>query len=188
MLNEVDLYEDQFFEIDSFEEFDDIELEDLHLSCDMMKTFNNSHKKISALDYCKQSTILQSISNEPTILQSQINSILAILSLKNLEKELPIVYDTLNKFVGFLSKLLDFTELLTSLQLLENILTHSKLNNLNDGAIDFVVNYLVAILKDLESWLFHVFIKKDAVDVFYINASSLNSCIQLEAYIKQSFK
>jgi hypothetical protein len=35
------------------------------------------------------------------------------------------------------------------------------------------------------AWKDHVFVEQDAVDVFYINASLLNSCIQLEALLKK---
>lgn len=184
MTEMLELNEEQFFEIDSFEEFDDIEFDAQHCSHDMMITFNNSHKKISALDYFEQSKSIENIRFELPDLQSKIASIILNLEKNHLD-EIVVMHSTIESFTKFLGQFLEFCELLTSLNLLENILNNPQLKTINDQSKQFIAHYLIAIWKDLEEWLLHVFVKKDAVDVFYINASSLNSCIQLESYIKK---
>jgi len=79
---------------------------------------------------------------------------------------------------------MDFYELSTSLVMLKGVLDNVDYSIANEKNKDFIALYLKAILTDLTNWKEHVFISKDAIDVFYINASSLNSCIQLESYIK----
>lgn len=53
---------------------------------------------------------------------------------------------------------------------------------------DIIANFLKAILDDLIDWQHHVFIEQDTLDVFYINASVLSSCMQLELIIKNAYE
>ena len=62
---------------------------------------------------------------------------------------------------------------------------HSLIDDLKDT---IEANEHLGFLNDLRDWKDHVFIEQDAVDVFYINASALNSCIQLESYIKTNIQ
>ena len=44
---------------------------------------------------------------------------------------------------------------------------------------EIFVNFIIAFFSDLLEWVKHVFVEKDAVDVYYLNASLYNSYIQL---------
>ena len=46
-----------------------------------------------------------------------------------------------------------------------------------------IIEFLRAIFSDLSQWKEHVFITQDAVDVFYINASVINSYVQLKGLL-----
>ena len=50
----------------------------------------------------------------------------------------------------------------------------------------FIVKYIENLLKDIRQWKINVFEEKDAIDVYYINASILNSALSLKELIKQN--
>jgi hypothetical protein len=50
---------------------------------------------------------------------------------------------------------------------------------------DKFINYLLAIMFEIEDWIKNVFIEKTAKDVAYINASILNSVYELKKVIQK---
>ena len=91
----------------------------------------------------------------------------------------------LEKYATFLNTFTDFIELSTSLSMLISIIRKINIDSLDDDRKIFILNYIKALIEDLQDWKEHVFVLQDAIDIFYINASSLANCMQLENYLKK---
>ena len=144
------------------------------------------HKKIPASEFLKDYPDLTYILEDIEDLEHDISHVVDTLDASNIIDNLEELENILSNYARFLNTFIDFYELATSLNLLTKVLGKTDFNSLDDKALNFIANFIVAILKDLQDWKEHVFIAQDAIDVFYINASALNSCIQLESYIKNN--
>ena len=151
-----------------------------------MQTFNESHKRVPSSEFLKDYPDLYYILDDLDDLDYEVNEIIDCLDEANLEEDVYTIANIFESYSVFLNIFSSFYELSTAMQLLRNVLLNTNLENLDGKSRMFVSKFIVAILEDLQKWKDHVFIVQDAVDVFYINASALNSCIQLESYIKSN--
>jgi CheY-like chemotaxis protein len=176
----------------TFNEFaSDFELssyDDLKVDKNLMKSFNQSCKQISAKEFFKNETNLEYILNDIDEINDKTAQLISMLYTNNIFENINGIIDILNKYIKSLSVFIDFVEISISLQLFIDILTALYENQekvkFEEKDKEYMVNLLKAILEDLSHWNNHVFIIQDAINVFYINASSLNSCIELEHFIK----
>jgi len=185
------LEEDEFLDFDDFDDFDDndgFDLDSADIQKDMMDRFNQSHKKIPAKEFLAEYPNLEYILADLSDLDESINDILDYLESDTLQNNIAIIVELLKQYSIFLNNFVDFYELSTSLNLLSELLENSNFDLLQQEHKEFISLFIKAILQDLLDWKEHVFIVQDAVDVFYINASILNSCIQLESYIKTNLQ
>ena len=181
-----DEFEDDFLDFDDFDDFDDFAGEETSIQKDMMDKFNESHKKVPASVFLEDYPNLDYILEDMSDFDNDIHTIVDFLDYDNLSAEIDTVCELLQKYSTFLNSFMDFFELSTSLKLLSGVLENTNLDKLDQKNKEFIASFIKAILQDLQDWKDHVFVTKDAIDVFYINASSLNSCIQLESYIKNN--
>ena len=180
--------EDDFLDFDEFDDFDDLDdfnSDEISEQKDMMDKFNQSHKKVPASEFLKDYPDLTYILQDIDEIEDDINEIIDTLDVTNIFNKIDEVIYVFNNYERFLNSFVDFYELATSLNMLENIIKNTDFTKFDEKKLQFIVNFIVAILKDLQNWKEHVFVLQDAVDVFYINASTLNSCIQLEALLKK---
>ena len=169
---------------DQFVDFD--EESEIENQKDMMKNFNESHKMISANDFFEDYNGLEihDFVDDLNFIENSIYACIDELDGDNLSMKLLDVLDALGLYARFFNNFSEFMEISVALQLLQRVLNNTPFYELEPKKRTFVSKYIVAILNDLVDWKNHVFIDKDAVDVFYINASLLNSCIQLESMLK----
>ncbi|RLA80326.1 MAG: hypothetical protein DRG78_11205 [Epsilonproteobacteria bacterium] len=182
--------DDEFKDFDDFEDFDEFtdfydEDEDFDIDTELMDEHNKSHKQIPASEFLKDFNsieyMLEDLEDVSELLSELITSIDAE-SMNDFKEDIECI---LNKYKFFLDGLHDFDELSSSLSLLNNSVSNIDFKTLDSKKAIFAVEFIKAIFIDLSEWKEHVFIKKDAVDVFYVNASVLNSCIQLQNFIKR---
>jgi CheY-like chemotaxis protein len=168
---------------DEFMDFDDedSEIED-HKG--MMNEFNKSHKQIPASEFLLDYPDIDEQVEELEFIEGAVYEHIDTLNENNLSSELVYVLDTLDQYSRFFNIFTEFQELSTAMTLLMRVLNNTEFYMLDPKHKKFIAEYLIAILNDLVEWKNHVFVDQDAIDVFYINASLLNSCIQLEAMIK----
>ncbi len=176
---------DDFDDFNDFEDFDEFESDEIDKQKDMMNKFNMSHKKITSQEFLEDYPDLDYILEDVMDIENDLSHAIDTLDEDNLMENIILLEDVLEKYSRFLNTFLDFYELATSLNILVKVLTHSDIASLDQKSRKFIAGLLAATLNDLRDWKDHVFIDKDAVDVFYINASSLSTCIQLESYIKK---
>ena len=173
-----DDFGDQFIDFD-----EDSEIENQK---EMMKNFNQSHKMLSAVEFLSEYHGLEvgDYVDDLNFIENSIYSCIDELDGDNISMKLLDIIDALGLYARFFNNFTEFMEISIALQLLQRVLNNTPFYELESKKRTFVSNYIVAILTDLVDWKNHVFVDKDAVDVFYINASLLNSCIQLESILK----
>jgi CheY-like chemotaxis protein len=181
---------EEFMDFDEFDDFDndfmdldnDSQIEDQK---QLMEDFNESHKKVSASDFLLEYPYIDEYVEDLNLIESRIYFYLDELNGENLNSNLIDILDIFDMYANFFNSFSEFTEISTALQLLRRVLNNTPLGELTSKKKDFTARYLLEILNDMVAWKDHVFVEQDAVDVFYINASLLNSCIQLEALLKK---
>lgn len=172
---------DEFFDFDEFDEFED-DLEDEEK--DNMELLNKSHSQINATEFLKDYDDLDYILEDIDEIDELLVDIVESLDIDSFEKYKNEVSNVLNLYGVFLHSLSDFDQLATSLTYTKDIILDLDLMSIENKKRGFVIEIIRAILKDISAWKEYVFIKKDAIDVFYINASAYNSCIQLKNLIQ----
>lgn len=173
-----DDFGDQFLDFDD----EDSAIEDQK---QMMANFNSSHKMVHANEFLALYPDIFDAVDDLEFLEGDVYNHIDHLDAENLSDEILSVLDVLSHYASFFIKFVEFQELSTAIELLMRVLNNTPVYGFDEKTRRFVADYLVAILNDLVVWKNHVFINQDAVDVFYINASLLNSCIQLEALLKK---
>jgi CheY-like chemotaxis protein len=188
-LNSEDNFEDDFLDFDEFEDFDALEDSDdkvINTQKEMMDDFNKSHKQVSAEEFLEDHIGLSYIVDELNEVQTDIEECIDILYEGNIDSKIDDVISTLNQYSRFLNEFIEFQEPSMALTLLTRILETTDFDLIDDSHNHLISEYIKGILTDLIQWKEHVFVLQDAVDVFYINASLLSSCIQLETILKKS--
>jgi two-component system response regulator (stage 0 sporulation protein F) len=180
-LEEDDNYEDGdfFFDFGEDDEFADGSVDD---ALGKMEHFNETHKKITSIEFLSEYSDLEinSILSDIDTLNHDILDLIAILYDENLDEQKNHIIEVLLAFGEFLDNFDEFNELNTTLSLIIKHLENKDYTQFNTKNRHKVSEFIKAILSDLINWKNHVFIEKDATDVYYINASMLNNSIQLE--------
>lgn len=171
-----------FGEEDLFEELGESKIDSYLLE---MENFNESHKKVSANDFLKNFADyeLEIFYDEIDDMKDMIKEHIDILYEGNVERESEYILKTLEKLSSFLNHFGDFYELSTTIGLLHLQLKRLEYEDISEKSKEYISEFIKAILGDANNWFDFVFITQEAVDVYYINASMLNSCVQLQAII-----
>ncbi|MEA3354223.1 MAG: response regulator [Campylobacterota bacterium] len=179
--------DDEFLDFDDEDEFFDFDDEDddsIGIQKHMMDDFNQSHKKISAIEFLKDYEVLDYMIEELDEIEEDVYEHIDTLYSDNLQDSIESIIFTISKYSHFLNTFLEFQELSTSLNLLSRMLERSDFTDTDERKRTLIAEFIKSMLNDLVKWKNHVFVDKDAQDVFYLNASLLNSCIQLEDILK----
>ena len=167
------------FDLDENEEDED----EIEHSKELMDAFNDSHKKVSAHEFLSLYKDDGIDEEELAELEEELDIIVSsILYDEDLEGEVPEIIYILEKYNRFLYMFSEFEELCKVINALVELLNNIEFSSLKRKKL--VSKFIVAIIEDLDDWKEHVFILKDAVDVYYINASILNSYVQLNDIVK----
>ena len=180
----VDDEQDDFFDFDEDDEFMDFDNDDeIDHSKELMDAYNDSHKKVTAKEFLSFYSEQGIDSEEFTELEEELDTLIShILFDDNLKENLPEVIDILEKYNRFLYMFSEFEELSKVIYGLVELLNNINFDTLKRTKM--TSKFIVAIIEDLFDWKEHVFVLKDAVDVYYINASILNSYVQLKDIVK----
>lgn len=171
--------DDDFF--DPFEDFDD--------DCPVQD--NNlvpNNTKISAKEFLKNVDNIDLTIEQFNEIEFDLYKMMNGLEASTLKMSIPTISETINMYASVLSEFVEFYELSMALRTLENVLNEVNFNEtipLSDQ--EKIAMFIKAMLNDLINWLNHVFVIQDSIDVFYINDSISNSCVQLENMIKSIY-
>jgi CheY-like chemotaxis protein len=171
-------FEDDFFDFD--EEFED----DIEHNTNDMDNYNASHKKISAAEFLSTFGDDEVHLEDLSELEEGLDQVIAnIIQNGNLETERTEVIVILNQYRRFLFLFSEFEELSAVISNIVTLITDINFDKLKNKKN--VSNFIVSIIDDLIKWKEHVFVVQDAIDVYYINASILNSSIGLKNLIEK---
>jgi CheY-like chemotaxis protein len=164
-------------------EFDD-ECEISQEKQEILEEFNKTHIALSALEFLEDVENLDYLIEETNYIEEDINLIIDNLAVDNLESYIEPIVESINKYASILNGFESFYYLSVALRNLSTILVQIDCEIIPSQKMELVIVIIQAILEDLASWREHVFIKKDAIDVHYSNASLINNCMQLKELVR----
>jgi len=178
------IIEEEDFEFnfeDMVEEYTITEIEKENIN-----TFNKAHGDLSALEFLKDYDNLDYILEEVEEIDFFLEEIITSLEVYNFEDYKIRLNEVLRKYASFTNSLSSFGDMSTSFSLLNNIIENANFYSFNEKKQYYIVEIVKSILEDLKNWKNFVFVEKTANDVYYINASVLTNCIQLQNIFKSS--
>jgi len=177
-----DKTDDDFMEFDDFDDFDDFGDENTNAEKNMMNSLNQTHQSMNAKDFLAQFSDveidLEEIHEIEEYLHKVIYNLEHITCLESYKDEL---LESFEKYKTFLNTFSEFYEIYTIITNLITMIQTSDLSTVKNQK--YIMGFLVALISDLIEWQNHIFIKEDASDICYMNASILNSYIQLKNII-----
>ena len=181
--------DDDFFDFEDDDEFMDFEDEEIkedgvEHSKELMDAYNQSHKQVTADEFLELYSAFGYDVEELSELEEELDSLVAsILYDEDLEDKMPDIVSLLGKYNSFLYMFSEFEELCKVLYAMIELLNTTDFASLKRKKM--VAKFIIAIIEDLVDWKEHVFVLEDAVDVYYINASILNSFVLLKDVINK---
>jgi len=172
--------DDSFFDFDELEEFDG----NVKFDKDAMLKLNKSHQKLPANEFLARYDESEFDEADIQDLEDSLNEMIFKLEdAQSLEENKYIIIDTFEVYHKFLIQFSEFEELYNVVFNILELIKTFDLDEVKNSKM--FAKFLIAIANDLIEWERHVFIDKDTVDIFYINASLYNSHLQLDRLIKQ---
>jgi CheY-like chemotaxis protein len=176
------IYNEQYGVVDDidFDEFDNFD--DFEYFEDAESSFN-SHVKQTAVEFLNEFDNIEYILNDIEEIDDLVEELVSLLNVENFELKKSYIEEVLRKYITFFDSLLSFEELSSALKILRDHINDVEIQTYDMLQQTYIVELIKAIFEDIFKWKHHVFVEKDATDVFYINASALNDCKQLETII-----
>jgi len=160
-------------EFDDFYDFDDDDIQDV-------TDANITHKKIPAKQFLEDYEDLSYILNDIDEIDESLTNIIESLDVDTLRMLKDDIQNILSVYINFIKGFSDFDELSNAIYTISTIIDNLNLTSFHSQSQTYIIEFIRAILSDISNWKEHVFVKQDAVDVFYINASVINSYVQLK--------
>lgn len=174
---------DEFEEFDEFDEFEDFEEEGIAHSTELMDAYNQSHKKITSEEFLAEYEDIGIDTDRLDDLEEDFDALIASMLYDDINDRLPDIIDLLDGYNKFVFIFNEFEELHKVIFAIIKLLEETDFSTMKRK--DMAVKFIIAILEDLVDWREHVFVLQDAVDVYYINASILNSYVLLKDIINK---
>jgi len=161
---------------DDFEEFYTVEDSNDFYN----KTDRATHIKVSAKEFLKEYDNLQYMLEDIEDINDMLNEIILNLDFSYFKKCQINIEITLMKYITFLNSLGSFHKFASALTILNNHIKSIDIDEYDNLKASFIIEIIRAILEDISLWKDNVFVNQDTNDVYYINASVLSNCRQLE--------
>jgi len=180
---------DETIEDDDFFDFDEMEVESDTIDNQkmIMDTFNESHTKLSSEELLKEYDYLRDdiyldLEEIDCLVMNNFNLEEENLDLIEMKKDIQQFFEL---YSSFLHQFSEFSELYKSISSLSDLVNDLELENYEEEDKELIGIYIKSIIMDLLDWKEHVFIAHDAGDVFYANASLLNSYIEVKKLLQE---
>ena len=185
---------EEFIDFDEFDQCDNnqvVQSEHLH----HMDSFNKSHHNLSAKEFIQEidERKLEMLVSGLSSVEKEMRILLLKITQENILGIIKDVVFAVKKLIVALKSVERFSELITSLKIFNEILSQLQKDQelqlkLTKDTNKRIIMFISAIIEDILDWKNHVFITQEAADVFYINASSLNSCVEFEYFVKNRLR
>lgn len=173
---------------DDFFDFDEMEIESDTIDNQkmIMDTFNESHIKLSTEELLNEYAYLMDdiqldLEEIDCLVMNNFNLEEENFDLIDMKKNLQQFFQL---FSTFLHQFSEFTELYKAISSLSELVNDLELENYEEEDKELIGIYIKSIIMDLIDWKEHVFVAHDAGDVFYANASLLNSYIEVKKLLQ----
>jgi len=176
------IQDDDFFDFDESEK----ESNTINNQQEIMENFNNSHIKLSSEEFLKEydyltDDIYMDLEEIDCLIMNSFNLDEDTLDLDYMKKYIQEFFEL---FSSFLHQFSEFDELYKAISSVSELIANLNIEELDDENKELLGIYIKAIMMDLIDWKGHVFITHDAGDVFYANASLLNSYIEVKKLLQ----
>ncbi|MBL0708489.1 MAG: response regulator [Sulfurimonas sp.] len=171
-----------------------------------LKKIKEVEKEVTKIDDETKSILSKTHLDNPTaqqyVAQTAISIMPKIESLEKIEDSLgeliisferepskesmEIVCVQLDAYCSVIELLTEFDHLVFAVKTLLEFLRNLENEQLKSDKIKNFVSQLLNLLSDLASWREMVFVKQEAIDIHYLDASLLSSCLQLEAIFEEN--
>ncbi len=177
---------DEFFDFYDFDEdesfgFDNDSNDDAK---EEMQKYNEAHSKITAIEFLKDYDDVDYMLKDIEEIDEMMIEVIEYLDISSFDKYKSEINDVLTMYSTFLNSLSNFDQLSTSFINTRDLIIELDISSYPEKKAGYIIEFIRVILKDISAWKEYVFITKDAVDVYYINASAYNSCIQLKDLVE----
>jgi CheY-like chemotaxis protein len=179
--------EEEYFNNDFFD-FDEEEDSVCNYK-DITTEYNTSHPTLSAKEFLEDIDNLEHIIEDTAEIENDLERVISNLDIHTLERDSVLISECLGKYASMLNGFVEFFELSVALRSLSNIVLEVDFSyNMSENYKENIIRFIKAILQDISNWRDMVFVQQTAIDVYYLNASALSSCIQLRNMIKESYE
>ncbi len=96
-----------------------------------------------------------------------------------------VICEKFNDYYMIIEQLHSFGHLVFAIKSLLEFLNSMDDEKLKSENLKTFTSLLLTLLNDLESWRDIIFIKQEAIDIHYLDASLLSSCLQIEAIFEE---
>ncbi|MEA3290515.1 MAG: response regulator [Campylobacterota bacterium] len=185
-LNDIEFERFDIDDIFDFEIIDD-ENEDNKNDSFLDKIFFKSYEKLSADEFLESYPYIE---DDLMNFSEELDRVrFELLSECDNEIYFKDNYNTIIEFcdesIVFLEKFYELSDMKELFEEFKRILEMVDISNLSSKEELIIGKFVEAIVLDLFDWKEHIFFKKDAVDIYYINQSFADSCKGLENIIKR---
>lgn len=179
--SEQEYFDDDFFDFDE---------EDTACNYkDSTTEYNTSHPTLSAKEFLEDVDNLEHIIEDTAEIENDLERVMSNLDINTLERDSLLISECLGKYASMLNGFVEFFELSVALRSLSNIVLEVDFGySMQEIYKEKIIKFIKAILQDISNWRDMVFVHQTAIDVYYLNASALSSCIQLRNMIKESYE
>lgn len=178
-----DFEEEVDFDFYSFDDFDDFD--DFGECKEEIGNINKTHFQVSAKEFLSEYDDISYMLEDIDEINDMLSELIVDLDLAHFEYFKSDLTLTIKKYTVFLNSLISFGELSDALHLLNNQIEMIQIDQYEEIKATYIVELVRAILEEISDWKDFVFIEQSATDVYYINASILSNCKQLEYLIKE---
>jgi two-component system chemotaxis response regulator CheY len=154
-------------------------------------TINDETKNILTKTHYDNPTAVEFVENTAISIMPKIESLenkeneltdLIINFENHISKEnLDLICEKFNEYVEVIDLLVEFEHLAFAIKTLVEYLKTLDESKLNTEKTKDFVSMLLNLVNDLTAWRENIFIKQEAIDIHYLDASLLSSCLQLQA-------
>jgi two-component system chemotaxis response regulator CheY len=174
------------------EEIEDLEKnytnEQMSLNDDTARILTKTHiDNPTAVEYVENTaiSILPKLENLEQI-EDELDNVIIAFENNPCKKSAEEICEVFEQYYAVISLLDEFEHLIFAVKSLINFIRTIDEENFKDNKIKILVSMLLNLLQDLSSWRNMIFIKQEARDIHYLDASLLSSCLQIQAIFEEA--
>lgn len=119
-------------------------------------------------------------------MEDQLNQLIMEFEKNPSKESMESFCEQLDEYCGVVELLNSFDHLAFAIKSLLDFLRSLEGEKFQTDKIPMFTSLILTFLSDLESWRDLIFIKQEAIDIHYLDASLLSSCLQIEAIFEET--